>query len=167
MRRGWPRALKLPLIDTSMRRLRYAERLCALVTLSVAAGCAGISEPVSSPLSVSLAFNRTSLRASDTLVVSVVGTNVSARAVQVPNSPCVAILDVRNQRDEPVSLGDPRFCILPLYPPITLAPGESRRETYTIIHAMPGQYRVRGGHPAPDGTEGYVFSDFTAVSIVP
>lgn len=158
---------RLQRLGTSMTLFRSAHRPLALVALSVAAGCVGPSAPAPSPLAVSLTFSRTALRASETLVATVVGTNASSEAIQVPNSPCVANLDVRNERDEAVSLGDPRICILPLYPPKTLAPGESRTETFVIVHAMPGQYRVRGAHPAPVGTDGYVFSAFTTVSIAP
>jgi hypothetical protein len=113
---------------------------------------------------VSLTLNRTSLRTSDTLIVSVVGTNTSTQTIQVPNSPCPASLDVRNERDEAVAFGDPRYCILPLYPPKLVASGATWGETLTLLHVSPGQYRVRGGLPAEAS---YVYSDFTTVRVVP
>jgi hypothetical protein len=115
---------------------------------------------------VSLALNRTSLRTGDTLLIEVLGTNTAAEAIQVPNYPCLATLDIRNERDESVEFGDPIYCQLPLYAPKVLAPGDSWGDTVTITHPALGQFRVRGGLPL-QVAGGYVYSDFTSVTVRP
>jgi hypothetical protein len=147
-----------------MRHPRYVAALCAILILSVATACSSSSEPTPSGISVSLTFNRTSLRTSDTLLIEVLGTNTSAETIGVQNDPCLANLDARNERDEPVDLGEPRYCTAPLYPPTLVAPGDSWGDTVRLIHPPLGEYRVRGKLPSPIG---YVYSDFTSVTVRP
>jgi hypothetical protein len=126
--------------------------------------CIGTSDPTAPAVNVSLTLNRTSLRTVDTLFITVLGTNTSNVTIEVPNFPCLATVDIRNEQGEPVEFGDPRYCALPLYPPKVLAPGETWGDTVRILHPTLGQFRVRAGLPSPSG---YVYSAFTSVTVRP
>lgn len=147
-----------------MRFPEYTKRLETIIALSACVACASTSEPLKPDASVAVTFNRTSLRSTDTLVMKVLGTNTSGETIQVPNQPCLASMDVRNERDEPVQLGAPIYCPLPLYPPKRLAPGDTWGDVIRVTHPAAGVYRIRG---ALQARTHFVFSDFTTVTIAP
>ena len=76
-------------------------------------------------------------------------------------------LDARNEQDQSVGFGDPLVCEAIYLSPRVLAPGESWRQPVLVVHPPAGQFRVRGGLPAAIGVDGYVYSDFTAVTVRP
>lgn len=149
-----------------MRSPRASDYLRTLLALFVGTAC-GSSEPLPPAISVSMTLSRTSLRMNDTIMVDLVGTNITAEMIKIPNSACLVNLDARNEQDQSVSFIDPVVCDAIYLSPRVLAPGESWRQPVVVIHPPAGQFRVRGGLPSALGVEGYVYSDFTAVSVRP
>lgn len=132
-----------------MRRTTLAKLSAMLMPVSACIGASGVAP---SSISVETTLSATALRANDTLKVMLVGTNTSGHTIEVLTRGCIANLDVVNQRDEQVALGDPRVCAAIAYRPTAMAPGSTWRDSITIVvRAAPGQYRVRAGLPDTDG----------------
>jgi len=74
-------------------------------------------------------------------------------------------LDVRNERDQPVTLGDPWACDAVWFSPKLVAPGESWGGAFMIVHPLPGQYRVRS-ELLWSGERNF-YSDFATVTVQP
>jgi hypothetical protein len=159
-----PNAHTLP--PSSMRHPRSAA-LGALLTLVTAAACVDVADTLPSVASVATTLNRSSLRTGDTLVITVIGTNDSSRALEVPNYPCLARLEIRNEQDQPVEFGDPRFCTKPLFAPKVLAPHETWGDTVMITHPPVGQFRISGGLPLTLGEGSFVYGVTASVTVRP
>ena len=151
----------------SMHCPRSPFAMCVLVALVTAASCVDVADTLPSVASVATTLNRTSLRTPDTLVITVLGTNDSSRPLEVPNYPCLARLEVRNEQGELVQFGDPRFCTKPLFAPKVLAPHETWGDTVIIRHPPVGRFRISGGLPLTLGEGSYVYGVAATVTVRP
>jgi hypothetical protein len=150
-----------------MRHLQYTAVVCALATLSVAAACTPVSDPLPADVFVTMTLDRTSLRTGDTLLIKVVGMNTSNATMEVPSYPCLASLKVLKEQGEAVAFGDPINCEKPLFPPIVLAPRDTWGDTVRIIHPAVGVFSIRGGLPLTLGSGSYIYSEVATVTVRP
>ena len=150
-----------------MRHVRSVATLGAILGVSILAACVDVADAPLPVATVYATLNRTSLRMGDTLVITVVGTNTSGQPLEVPNYPCLAKFDVRDSQGAAViPFGDPIYCILPLYPPRVLAPGDTWGDVVRITHPPAGEFRVRGGLPLRIA-DGYVYSSELSLTVRP